>query len=303
MFLNRYITERDMTRNLDLTALRSFVTVAEAGGVTKAAGLLHLTQSAVSMQLKRLEEALDQPLLDRTGRGVALTGQGEQLLGYARRILALNDEAWGRMTDKAWEGEVVLGVPADIVYPHIPKVLQRFNAHFPRVKVTLHSSYTTKLKDQLARGEADLILTTEGGTGEGGEVLEESRLVWIGAPGGAAWRSRPLRLAFENNCIFRGPVQRELDKAGIPWEMAVTSESTRTIEASVSADLAVHACIESTAPARFEVIRHGDALPRLPAIRINMYRRSGSNAPLVDALADVVRTAYCRPAEMVQAAE
>ncbi|MEE8455847.1 MAG: LysR family transcriptional regulator, partial [Limibaculum sp.] len=81
-----------MARNLDLTALRSFVTVAETGGVTKAAHQLHLTQSAVSMQLKRLEESLAQPLLDRSGRGVALTNQGEQLLSYGRRMLALNDE-------------------------------------------------------------------------------------------------------------------------------------------------------------------------------------------------------------------
>lgn len=84
-----------MPRNLDLTALRSFVTVADSGGVTRAALQLNLTQSAVSMQLKRLEESVGQPLLDRSGRGVALTPQGEQLAGFARRMLALNDEAWG----------------------------------------------------------------------------------------------------------------------------------------------------------------------------------------------------------------
>ena len=104
-----------MPRNLDLTALRSFVTVAECGGVTRAAGQRNLTQSAVSMQLKRLEEALDQPLLDRTGRGVTLTAQGEQLLSYGRRMMALNDEVWARMTHQAFEGEIVLGVPHDVV--------------------------------------------------------------------------------------------------------------------------------------------------------------------------------------------
>ena len=98
-------------RNLDITTLRSFVAVADTGGVTKAAGLLHLTQSAVSMQLKRLEESLDAPLLDRTGRGIALTAQGEQLLSYARRMLVLNDEVYGKLTSNAYEGEVTLGVP------------------------------------------------------------------------------------------------------------------------------------------------------------------------------------------------
>ena len=93
-----------MPRNLDLTALRSLVAVADTGGVTKAAGLLHLTQSAVSMQLKRLEESLDAPLLYRTGRGIALTAQGEQLLSYARRMLVLNDEIYGKLTSNAYEG-------------------------------------------------------------------------------------------------------------------------------------------------------------------------------------------------------
>ncbi|NHX27946.1 LysR family transcriptional regulator, partial [Escherichia coli] len=100
-----------MPRNLDLTALRSFVAVSEAGGVTRAAGFLNLTQSAVSMQIKRLEEALDLQLLDRSARQIALTASGEQLLGYARRMLALNDEIYARLTAQEYEGEIALGVP------------------------------------------------------------------------------------------------------------------------------------------------------------------------------------------------
>ena len=138
-----------MPRNLDLTALRSFVAVLETGGVTRAAQQLHLTQSAVSMQLKRLEESLGQPLLDRAGRGVAPTAQGEQLLAYGRRMLALNDEVWSRMTDKAYEGEILFGVPSDIVYPHVPSILRRMDREYPRVRVKLISSYTIKLKEML----------------------------------------------------------------------------------------------------------------------------------------------------------
>ena len=104
-----------MARNLDLTALRSFVTVADTGGVTRAAGALHLTQSAVSMQLKRLEESLDLRLLDRSRKGAALTAEGEQLLGYARRMLALNDEAISRLTSHEYEGEITLGVRAQAI--------------------------------------------------------------------------------------------------------------------------------------------------------------------------------------------
>ncbi|MGG7565976.1 LysR family transcriptional regulator [Rhodovulum sp. DZ06] len=280
-----------MARNLDLTALRSFAMVAETGGVTRAAARLHLTQSAVSMQVKRLEDAIGAPLLDRARRGVALTSQGELLLSYARRMIALNDEAWGRLTADDLEGEITFGVPSDIVYPHVPGVLRRFAREFPRVKVTLVSSYTTRLKSMLLAGEADLILTTESEPDAAGEMLEKSDLVWVGAPGGNAWTARPIRLAFENNCIFRGAAQTALDKAGITWEMGVTSETTRTIEAFVSADLGVHASIEGTVSPRLEKIAHNGALPPLPQVGINMYLAEGADE-LTRALAEQVRDAY-----------
>ena len=285
-----------MARNLDMTALRSFVTVAETGGVTKAAQQLHLTQSAVSMQLKRLEVSLDQPLLDRSGRGVALTNQGEQLLSYGRRMLALNDEVMARMTDDAFEGEINFGVPADIVFPNIPHVLQRFDREYPRVRVNLFSSNTRKLKAMIESGDIDLILTTEEECGPQGETISMQRLVWAGAPGGTAFRDRPLRLAFERACLFRPWVQRALDESGIAWEMAVDTNSTRTVEASVSADLAIHAMLECAISPHLEPISHGGALPDLPSTRINMYRALNAKGALVDALEEMVRGAYGRMA-------
>ena len=285
-----------MARNLDLTALRSFVTVAETGGVTKAAHQLHLTQSAVSMQLKRLEESLNQPLLDRSGRGVALTNQGKLLLSYGRRMLALNDEAIARMTDDVYEGEIRFGVPCDIIYPNIPNILQRFDRAFPRVRVNLYSSYTSKLKSKIENGDLDLILTTEDECGAQGETICMQRLVWVGAPSGSAFRARPLRLAFERDCLFRPWVQRALDKRGIAWEMAVDTRATRTVEASVSADLAVHAMLESAVSPHLEPVSHGGTLPDLPSTRINMYRAQNAKGALVDALEEMVRTAYGRMA-------
>jgi DNA-binding transcriptional LysR family regulator len=292
MILALLIRISDMPRQLDLNALRSFVAVAETGGVTRAAGFLNLTQSAVSMQLKRLEESLGITLLDRSARSVSLTAPGEQLLGYARRLLDLNDEVMARLTDQAFEGEIVLGVPHDIVYPAIPQVLNRFAADYPRMKVQLVSSYTRRLKDMFGRGECDLILTTEDGCDRGGETLREQRLIWVGAPGGTAWRQRPLRLAFEYECIFRTGVQAALDRAGIPWEMAVESDSSRTVEAGVSADLAVHAAIEGTWPPHFEPIPHGGALPELDSTKINLYAADRAGGPVCADLATLVRQAY-----------
>lgn len=278
-----------MPRNLDLTALRSFVAVADTGGVTRAAGLLNLTQSAVSMQLKRLEDSLDTQLLDRSGRGVALTPSGDQLLSLARRVLDLNDEIYRRMTSTDYEGEIVVGVPHDIVYPVIPRVLQRFAKAYPRMKVQLQSSFTRSLKDSYAKGAADLILTTEIGADPGAETLASRRLVWMGARGGQAWRSRPLRIAFEERCFFRDQAQRALDTAGIPWEMAVHSDATRTIEATISADLAVNAMLEGTHPVHLEPVDHGGALPVLNTFKINMYHSELGKGPAVAEFAQLLR--------------
>ena len=279
-----------MIRNLDITTLRSFVAVADSGGVTRAAGFLHLTQSAVSMQLKRLEELLGLELLDRSGRGIALTASGEQLLVYARRMVSLNDEVIARLTDQAFEGEVVLGVPHDIVYPAVPRVLQQLNAAYPRVKVQLLTLNTISLKQKFARGECDVILTTEVDLPPGAEQLTTKELLWVGAIGGSAWRKQPLDLAQGRHCIFRPMVLRALESAGIEWQTTVDSDSDRTLEATVSADLGVMALMEGTLPPHLEMIQHGGQLPDLPAHNINLY--TAERGEVLQTLATLLRAAF-----------
>ncbi len=286
-----------MLRNLDLTALRSFMTVAETGGVTKAAGQLHLTQSAVSMQLKRLEEAMGLSLLDRSGRGIALTQQGELLLSYAKRLLALNDEAWGRLTSDDFEDEIVLGVPNDIVFPHIPKVLKRFAAEFPRVKVQLLSSYTLDLKKKLEQGNADLILGTEPHCPVGATNVATVCLNWYCAGDGRVWKKQPLALAYENHCLFHKFAAAALDKAGISWELVVNTNHAKTVEASVSADLAVHACLCGTQSADWEVVPDEAGLPDLPEFQITMQKGGSANPVLIDRLAALITAAYAHQAK------
>ncbi len=294
MFVSGYITDIEMKRNLDMATLRSFTAVAEQGGVTRAAASLHLTQSAVSMQIKRLEEQLDMKLFERHNRTLSLLPAGEQLLSYARRILEMNDEAVSRLTDEAFEGELTLGVPHDIVYPSIPKVLRAVATQFPRLKLNLVSSYTSALHEAFGRGECDLILTTEQTLHKGGETLIELPLVFVGAPGGSAWRERPLRLAFENRCIFRPRVQSALDSAGIDWNMAVQSKSTRTVEATVSADLAVHAMIAGTMRGDLNMVEHGGALPDLGMQKINLYTGAGCTGPVAEGVISLLRNEYVK---------
>jgi DNA-binding transcriptional LysR family regulator len=207
-------------------------------------------------------------------------------------MVALNDEVITRLTDQAFEGEITLGVPHDIVYPAIPRVLKQFNAAFPRVKVQLISSYTRALLADFAKGNCDMILTTETGLQPGGEALCTKPLCWIGAPGGSAWRQRPLKLAFGRQCTFRPRVVESLDEADIPWDVFVETESDRTIEATVSADLAVHAMIEGTEPPHLDRIEHGGGLPELPVQQINLYGAGGAKNVVHDSLADLLRNTF-----------
>ncbi len=278
-------------RTLDLTTLRSFVAVADSGGVTRAAGVLHLTQSAVSMQLKRLEETLNIQLLDRSGRGIALTAAGEQLLAYARRMLDLNDEVVTRLTSQEFEGEIVLGVPHDIVYPYLPPVLRRFSNDLPRMRVRLISAPTRRLREMFGRGEVEAILTTEEQAGPGGEVLVRLPLQWVGAIGSQVWRQDPLPVAFCSNCIFRPDVLRRLNDANAPWDMIVESEFDNAVEAIVSAGLAVTAMLEAALPPQTEVIQHKGALPDPGETRIILYMQR-TEEPAMATLREFLRSAY-----------
>ncbi|MBT9244399.1 LysR family transcriptional regulator [Gemmobacter fulvus] len=281
-----------MPRNLDLTALRAFVAVADAGGVTRAAGLLNLTQSAVSMQLKRLEDSLGQGLFLRAARKLTLTAEGEQLMGFARRMLAINDEALSRLTSSTFEGEIRLGVPHDIVYPAIPGILKRLAAQYPRLRINLASSFTLLLKDAFAKGEMDVILTTEERPGTGGEELSRQDLVWIGAPEGTAWCRQPLRLGFKDTCIFRPTAQAALDAAGLPWEMAIDGESEQAVEAIVAADLAISARLRGRFPDGTAEIVERCGLPDLGGLSVCLYVAPTVKGEAAEALLSELRLAY-----------
>jgi DNA-binding transcriptional LysR family regulator len=292
MIVTSFIRIRDMPRNLDLAALRSFVTVAEVGGVTRAAGYLNLTQSAVSMQIKRLEDALGMQLFLRAARKLALSPEGEQLLSYGRRMLALNDEALSRFSVAACCGPIRLGVPHDVVYPAIPGILRRMAQAYPMVQVNLVSSFTVIMKEAFRRGEFDMILTTEGTPDPEAEVLSSRQLVWVGAPGGNAWQRRPLRLGFKDSCIFRPTAQAALDAAAITWEMATGGESEQAVEATVAADLAITARMAGSIPPGTEVILGENQLPPLGEMKLALYRANRQDDEAVAFLMSELRCGY-----------
>ena len=279
-------------RNLDLATLRSFVTIAEAGSMTRAAERLFLTQSAISMQIKRLESALGLAVLERLPQGMTPTVEGQQLLHFANQILALNDEAMGRLTSPDYEGQVRLGVPGDVIYPHVPRVLREFSRDFPRVQVKLSSAQTFTLKKEFRQGLQDIVLTTEKSASRGGQVVCTQPLVWTGAEDGVAWKKRPLPLGFARICAFREGVTKALDGAGIDWIEIVASEDASAGEAMTSADLCVTAELESAIHSSRVVIDHGGQLPELPRHSIVLYADSDPENQITQTLVEYLRRSY-----------
>jgi DNA-binding transcriptional LysR family regulator len=282
-----------MHRDIDTALLRAFVAVVETGSATGAAVLLNLTQAAVSQQLKRLEELFGTELFERHHKRLALRPNGERLLTHAHRLIALNDEVFGAMSAPAYEGEVRLGVPHDIVGPYLPPILRRFDKAWPRVRVSLKCTTTPQLIELLRKGTIDVTLTTELRCGAGGETLLQDDLVWVGAIDGAARGRDPLPVSLgDEKCEFRPSVLRALRGAGRDWRPVCEVSSMEPLLASIEADLAIAPLLRSTIPHYLQAIDRDHRLPRLPKFLINMYLPPARQSEIAVELARHIRQEF-----------
>ena len=279
-------------RNLDVGTLRSFVTIAESGSMTRAASRLFMTQSAISMQIKRLETSLGLSVFERSAQGMKATSEGEQLLQFANQMLALNDEAMGRLTSPDYEGVIRFGAPGDVIYPHVPRILKEFSRDFPRVQLNFSSGPTVSLREQFERGLQDVVLTTEREPGPGGTIVSSQPLVWAGAEDGSAWKKRPLPLGISKNCAFRSSVMKALDDAEIDWIDIVNSTDDTAVGAMTSADLCIGVEMECAKDSARLPINHRGQLPGLPEFSIVLYCVDNPGNQLARTLADYLLRAY-----------
>ncbi len=279
-----------MARNLDTSLIRTFVAVADAASMTAAANALHLTQGAVSQQVKRLEGAFACTLFERDRRGLRLTPAGERLFGRAKRLLSLNDEIWADVTADAVEGRVRLGVPPDLVGTHLAFLLKAYADAFPRVDVSLLCGPSTELARALAEGQVDLAVIEEEVGRSAGECLCVERLVWAGAKAGAAHLKRPLPLSMvADTCAFRPAVLAALGENGLAWRTVFENGSMEATVATVRADLAVSAWLASTVPPGLDILLDGSGLPELPCFAVNLHgprHPTGAAAELARCLRD-----------------
>ena len=261
-----------MTRNLDTGLVRTFVAVADKASMTAAANALHLTQGAVSQQVRRLEEAFGCILFERDRRGLRLTLPGERLFGQARKLLTLHDEIWAEMTAGMVEGQVRLGVPPDLVGSHLAPVLRAYADAFPKVELSLVCAPSLELVEALATGRIDLAVVEEPTGPSAGECLSIERLVWVGAKAGTAHLKRPLPVSLvAGTCAFRPAVLAALARHGMRWRTVFENGSMEAALATVRADMAVSAWLASATPPDLDILPVRLGLPDLPAFAINLH--------------------------------
>lgn len=282
-----------MTRlHFDLDVLRTFVTGVELGSFASASQQLHLSTSAVSAQLKRLQEQVGEPLLRRTGRGLVPTARGETLLSYARRLLELNDEAAAALQGWALHGEVRVGLAEDFSGSLLPTVLARFARAHPQLRIEARVGRNATLLDALSHDALDLALVWDDASRwPHAQVLGRLPQTWIGsaAAGADATHGGTLPLAvLEAPCLMRQQACAALDHAGLAWREAFTSSSLAAIWAAVTAGLGVTVRTTAGLPAGL-AIRHD--LPALPPIALLLCRNQAQPAPAVQQLATIIESA------------
>jgi DNA-binding transcriptional LysR family regulator len=280
-----------MTAPLDLDQLQSFCAIADCGSFTEAARRVHKTQSAVSMQIKRLEERLGRALLSRDGRGVELTSHGQELYSRARRMLRTNAEILDLFSDDDLAGSIRFGVPDDYAVRLLPVILSSFQKTHPKIVVDVRCQPSEELLEGMRTGKYDLIVFTQGTDHEFGELFRTERMFWVTSHGGTAINMDPLPLACgAPNCCWSASARTALDRIGRDYRVAYTSNNATAIASAVLTDLAVGFLPESALQPGMKVIAEDKNLPRLPDAEIALMRSSQAYGGIYEALATHIIT-------------
>ena len=276
-----------MTTPLDLDQLQSFCAIADCGSFTEAARRVHKTQSAVSMQIKRLEERLGHSLLLRDGRGVSLTQQGEQLYAHARKMLRTNAEILDQFSDQGdLQGSIRFGVPDDYAVRLLPAILSSFQKTHPKIVIDVRCQPSGELLEGMKKGSYDLIVFSQGTNQEFGELFRTEPVFWVASHGGTALSQVPLPIAGGMNCCWKENAIEVLNRVGRDYRIAYTSSNAIAIASAVLTDLAVGFLPESALQPGMRVIAEDKDLPRLRDAEIAIMRASHAYGGIFDALAN-----------------
>lgn len=283
--------------DLQLDWLRAFVAAVDTGSLTAAGRRVHRSQSALSMQIAKLEQAVGRPVLVRTPRRLDMTAAGRELLEHARRLVSLHDDAVQAMQGESIQGRLTVGVPEDYAVPYLAPVLRDFAQRHAGVELSLVCEQSTTLIPRVLKGEVDLAVATRDRAGRGQPLFNEP-LVWAAPLRSEAWRSSPVPIAiYEVGSSARTAAMAALRSRRKPYRVVCESASPAGMLAAVEAGLAVALFTRCSVPPGFEVLgrRHGmPALPQLPVILLRS--RASAGSPAADAMAEqVLRTLKSRP--------
>jgi DNA-binding transcriptional LysR family regulator len=275
-----------MASPLDLDQLQTFVAISDSGSFTRAADTVFKTQSAVSMQMRRLEDRIGKPLFEKDGRSNRLTEDGEKLLNYARRMLRLNSETVAAFDDTKLEGHIRIGMPDDYADRFLPEIMARFARSNPRVELSILCEPTVNLVEHLNRGALDLALVTHTPDQGYSEIVRKEPLLWVTSANHNIHEEPILPLAFGRpNCIWRVSASEVLTQMKREHRVLFTSWSATVIAASVLAGLAVSVLAECSLRPGMRVLNEADGFVKLPDVEIGLLRAKGRRSPIVEAMA------------------
>ncbi len=267
--------------NSDL--LKTFCVVASAGNITKASVLLARTQSAISLQIKRLEERLDTTLFQRHARGIVLTEDGRRLLPEAEKALH-GLENIGRLFQSPLTGRIRVGIPDDYNETILENALAEFSREHEGVEVFVKSGCTAMYPKSIEEDELDIAIYTAGLDTRADAFFEEPT-AWVAATDYKVDSSRPVPLAvFDRNCWWRTAASDALDASGREWRTAYLSDSFTSIKAAIRSGFAIGALAKSAVDPGMRLLGAKEGLPSLPPSSLRILRKDDHNTLLVDAM-------------------
>ncbi|MCM2293843.1 LysR substrate-binding domain-containing protein [Allorhizobium sp. BGMRC 0089] len=276
-----------MTAALDIDQLQTFVAIVDTGSFTKAADRVFKTQSAVSMQMRRLEERVGKQLFVKDGRGNRLTAEGEKLLNYARRIIRLNSEAIAAFDDNRLEGSLKIGTPDDYADRYMPEIIGRFAKTHPNVELYIVCEPSASLAEKMTRGELDIALVTHNPAARSSHVVRTEPLCWVASANHPLPEDAPVPLAVgRRDCNWRQLACSALDADGRGYQILFTSWSSTVVAAAVLAGMAVSVLPESALRTGMKILTSAEGFPPLPPVQIGIMKRPGLSSSLSNAITD-----------------
>ena len=289
MFLIFIIKSDDgfaMASPLDLDQIRTFLAIADTGSFTRAAEEVHRTQSAVSMQMRRLEERIGKSLFAKDGRINRLTEDGERLLAYARRLVKLSRETLAAFDDSSLEGQIRIGMPDDYADRFLPEIMGRFVRTNPRVELSVICEPTANLTDLIRRGQLDIALVTQCDEARSSEVVRREPLLWVGSTSHMAHEEAILPLAVGRaSCAWRRAATEVLTAQGREYKILFTSWSAQVVIAAVLAGLAISVLPECALRPGMRVLGEAEGFVILPDVQIGIMRGHTMRPEIVNAIA------------------